>query len=241
MDPAPQGSLPVPLPSDFARERGAVLHRALRGLPVTLLEPLLTGLRQHSDSLMPGHLVTYDGGGCAVGLMLREIAQTPEWQAEGLAPPAKRRRFAWRDASIYDSWPEIAASHPRLHHLEIVFDVTCAQLRERAAMAEEDIPRTVGLWMAAETQSEINMRHVEDAAVGTNAPLPPRSAPLDEELFDQTVRRLRELRPWMSRPDAVAAVEALIGARRLGPDPLFMPVAWEREVELQSSRLAQRP
>lgn len=194
----------------------------------------------HSDSLMPGHLVTYDGGGCAVGLMLREIAQSPEWQAEGHVPPVPRRRSFWRDASIYDTWPEIAASYPRLHHIEIVFDVTCSELLARSQLAAVDVPRTVGLWMAAETQSEINMRHVEDSVGGQEPPLPARSVPLDGELFDATVDRLRELRPWLARSAAVAAVEALIGARRLAPDPLFMPAAWEREVELQEARLAQR-
>ena len=29
-----------------------------------------------------------------------------------------------------------------------------------------DVPRAVGLWMAAETQSEINMRHLEEEAEG---------------------------------------------------------------------------
>lgn len=240
MEPTPQGAPIAPLPSDLARERGAVLHRALRGLPVTLLEPLLQGLRRHCDLLMPGHLVTYDGGGCAVGLMLNEIATSPEWQTADGVPPPRRRSF-WRDVSIYDTWPEIAASHPRLHHIEIVFDVTCSELRERGSISEADIPRAVGLWMAAETQSEINMRHLEGAGAGERSPFPARSAPLDEGLFEATVARLRELRPWLSRPAAVAAVEALIGARRLAPDPLFLPVVWEREVELQDGRLADRP
>lgn len=239
MEAPPQLPQPAPLPASLARERGTVLHRALRGLPVKLLDPLVQGLRRHSDSLMPGHLVTHDGGGCAVGLMLREIAQSPEWQREGgHAPPVPVRRAFWRDASIYDTWPEIAASYPRLHHIEIVFDVTCAELGSLGVIAERDIPRTVGLWMAAETQAEINMRHVEDASVGHGSPLPARTAPLDETLFRATVERMRELRPWLSRTAAVAAVEALIGARRLEPDPLFMPSAWEREVELQQDRLS---
>ncbi|MGI8844909.1 MAG: hypothetical protein ACR2HC_01830 [Thermoleophilaceae bacterium] len=229
----------VALPPDLARERGTVLHRALRGLPIKLLDPLAQGLRRHSDSLMPGHLVTHDGGGCAVGLMLREIAQSPEWQRDGEhAPPAPARRAFWREASIYDTWPEIAAAYPRLHHLEIIFDVTCTELRRRDVIDPSAVPRTVGLWMAGETQAEINMRHVEEAGVGDGSPLPPRSAPLDEEVFTATVDRLCELRPWLSRQAAVAAVEALIGARRLEPDPLFMPSAWEREVELQQERLS---
>ena len=201
-----------------------MLHRALRTLPVALLEPLLRGLRRHADALVPGHLVTGDGG-CAVGMMLRE-----------LEPP---RRSRYRQASIHESRPELAAAYPRLHHIEIVFDVTCRRLREEAVMDTDDVPRAVGLWMAAETQSEINMRHLEDEAEGAaGPPLPPRSVPLDAELFEATVDRLMQLRPGLSRVQATTAVESLIGARRLEPDPLFMPSAWERELELQRQRLA---
>lgn len=244
VDPS-RGDLSLsPLPPEFARERGAVLHRALRTLPVALLEPLLRGLRRHADSLVPGHLVTGDGG-CAVGMMLRELAQDPSWQ-QAEAPPPPRRRWTpmWRQPSIYESWPQLAASYPRLHHVEIVFDVTCKRLRAQATMAQAEVPRAVGLWMAAETQSEINMRHLEqtaESAAGSDAPpLPPRSVPLDAELFAATVERLQQLRPGLSRVQATTAVESLIGARRLEPDPLFMPVAWERELELQRQRLAAR-
>ena len=95
--------------------------------------------------------------------------------------------------------------------------------------------------MAAETQSEINMRHLEDGAEASDAPpLPPRSVPLDPELFEATVERLMQLRPGLSETQATTAVESLIGARRLEPEPLFMPSAWQREVELQRQRLAAR-
>ena len=62
--------------------------------------------------------------------------------------------------------------------------------------------------------------------------------PLDAELFEATVDRLMQLRPGLSQTQATRAVESLIGARRLEPDPLFMPSAWERELELQRQRLA---
>lgn len=216
-----------------------MLHRALRTLPLALLDPLLRGLRRHADALVPGHLVT-GSGGCAVGMMLHELALDPSWQKAGTLPAPRRRWSAiWGQASIYDSWPKLATSYPRLHHVEIVFDVTCQRLREEGAMASEEVPRAVGLWMAAETQSEINMRHLEDGAESSCAPpLPPRSVPLDAELFEATVDRLMQLRPGLARAQATTAVESLIGARRLEPDPLFMPAAWERELELQRQRLA---
>ena len=210
-----------------------MLHRALRTLPLALLEPLLLGLRRHADALVPGHLATGDGG-CAVGMMLHEL----EADQPGLV-----RRWAsrWRHASIYDHNPRLAADHPRLHHVEIVFDVTCRRLLEEQVMEAGQVPRAVGLWMAAETQSEINMRHLEDGAEASDAPpLPPRSVPLDTELFEATVERLMQLRPGLSETQATTAVESLIGARRLEPEPLFMPSAWQREVELQRQRLAAR-
>ena len=239
MDPSWSDASLSPLPSELARERGAVLHRALRTLPVALLEPLLRGLRRHADALVPGHLAT-GGGGCAVGMMLQELALDPSWQEEGALPAPQRRWSSLRrHASIYDSWPRLAASYPRLHHVEIVFDVTCKLLREEGEMEEGDIPRAVGLWMAAETQSEINMRHLEEEAeTAATPPLPARSVPLDAELFEATVDRLRQLRPGLSHAQATTAVESLIGARRLEPDPLFMPSAWENELELQRQRLA---
>ncbi len=231
-----------PLPAELARERGVVLHRALRTLPLALLDPLLRGLRRHADALMPGHLATGDGG-CAVGMMLQELALDPSWQEQGTLPlPERGWRSLRRQPSIYDSWPKLATAYPRLHHVEIVFDVTCERLREAGEMEPDSVPRTVGLWMAAETQSEINMRHLEDEAASDadGLPLPPRSVRLDADLFEATVERLTQLRPGLSHAQATAAVESLIGARRLEPDPLFMPSAWEREVELQRQRLAAR-
>jgi hypothetical protein len=95
--------------------------------------------------------------------------------------------------------------------------------------------------MAAETQAEINMRHLEGESAGAPAPaLPATRVALDEDLFHATVERLRELRPALSRAQAAKAVEELVGARRLEPEPLFMPAAWEHELELQQARLAAR-
>lgn len=175
-------------------------------------------------------------------MMLGELATDSAWHEEGDGSAARqeRRRSFWRpQPTIWERWPALAKSHPRLAHIEIVFDTTCSELVERSPLPEDDIPRMVGLWMAAETQAEINMRHVEAAAASAQTPpRPPRSVPLDRELFEATVERLLELRPWLSPSQAAAVVEAWIGARRLEPDPLFVPSTWEREVELQEARLA---
>jgi len=46
-------SAPIPLPAELVRELGAILHRSLRDLPLTLLEAMLRGLRRHADGLAP--------------------------------------------------------------------------------------------------------------------------------------------------------------------------------------------
>jgi hypothetical protein len=212
-----------------ALDRRPVLQRALRGLPLSVLEPLLRGLRGHADRLVAGHIQPVGDGACAVGMMLREMGAEPD-------PPRTQRelRRRRREVSIWNLKPSLARAHPRLHHVEIVFDSTCQRMAERGEVAPREIPRAVGLWMAAETHAEINVRHLE--GIGA-ADRPARTARVDERLFDSTVTRLRELRPGLSRDEAEASVEAAIGARRADPDPLFVPGGWEREVAFQRDRL----
>src|SRR3954470_6979531 len=158
------------LPPDLARERGAVLHRALRGLPVWLLEPLLVGTRRHADALVPGSLYSDDGAsGCAVGMMLNELTSAR----------SRRRRFGRKPSpTIHEEAPALARDHPRLAHIEFIFDRTCLQLRHRFDLTEWDAAGMVGLWMAAEVQAEINLRHVESAE-----PPPGGGADVDKALF----------------------------------------------------------
>jgi hypothetical protein len=210
------------LPPDLARERGAVLHRALRELPVWLLEPLLVGTRLHADALVPGSLYGDDGlSGCAVGMMLNELSSSQP----------RRRRFRRRTSpTIHEEAPGLARSHPRLAHIEFIFDRTCQQLCERLGLTECEAAGMVGLWMAAEVQAEINLRHVETAA-----PPPGGGAEVDGALFADTVARLRDLRPWLSEDEATRAVAAWTGARPA--DPVFVPPEWVDEVESQRERL----
>jgi hypothetical protein len=210
------------LPPDLARERGAVLHRALRELPVWLLEPLLVGTRRHADSLLPGSLYGDDGSsGCAVGMMLNELPD------RGRRPRRFRRRPA---PTVLDEAPELARDHPRLAHIEFIFDRTCEQLSSRLDLDDCEAAGMVGLWMAAEVQAEINLRHVEGAA-------PPRDGgvEVDEALFADTVARLRDLRPWLSEDEAARAVQAWTGTRPA--EPAFVPPEWVHEVESQRERV----
>ena len=213
--------MPSPMPTDLARERGEVLHRALRSLPVELLEPLLRGIRKHADSLVPGALYSRKGG-CAVGMMLHELRG------------GRLRRFRRGSPTIHEEAPEIATKHPRLAHLEFIFDRTCEELAERLGVSVCEAAPTVGLWMAGEVAAEINLRHME--ALAENGP-PTDSIVIDEERFAEAVSRIRELRPWLSEKQAETMVEAFMGARRV--ENLAVPPEWEAEVELQRERVAE--
>jgi hypothetical protein len=230
--------MPAPLlPADLARERGVVLHRALRHLPTGLLEPLLFALRRNADRLVPNRLYEQGGdGGCAIGMMLRELQA-----GEGQAVAAGRLRRWLPKRSVVDQHPELARAHPRLAHIEIVFDNSCAALSSRLpALTERDAARRVGLWMAAEVQAEVNLRHLELRAEA--APLPSlahRACEREQALLAQAIRRLRELRPWLTESRAAHVIESWLGLRMLDLHPTFVPAEWVEEVRLQRGRLAQ--
>ena len=123
-----------------------MLHRALQDLPVDVLTCLLRGVRRHADSLVPGSLQS-GRGGCAVGMMLHEL--------RGTRPG---RRLRWRSPTIHEDAPEVARMHPRLAHIEFIFDRTCDALAGRRAVEPCEVARDVGFWMAAEVEREINFR-----------------------------------------------------------------------------------
>src|SRR3954470_12834126 len=158
---------PSPIPTDLARERGPVLHTAVRDLPLRLLEPLLQGVRRHADSLAPGSL-HIGRGGCAVGMMLHEL--------RGTRP---RRRLRWRSPTIYEDAPAIARAYPRLAHIEFIFDRTCQELAERRGVEPCEVARDVGLWMAAEVEVEINLRRREVEARAGVDPAEPLYVPAE--------------------------------------------------------------
>jgi hypothetical protein len=138
--------MPSPIPADLARERGQVLNKAIRELPLELLEALQRGVRRHADSLAPGAL--HRGrGGCAVGMMLHEL--------RGTKP---RRHLRWRSPTIHEDAPELARRYPRLGHLELIYDRTCEELAARRGVEPCDVACDVGLWMATEVEAEIENR-----------------------------------------------------------------------------------
>ena len=213
---------PSPMSADLAAERGEVLHKALRGLPDDLLVALLRGVRKHADSLHPGSLSNADGG-CAVGMMLHEL--------RGTRP---RRHFGWRSPTIHEEAPELAGKYPRLAHLEFIFDRMCEGLARCRGVAPCEVASTVGLWMADEVAAEINLRHMEQlAASGT----PTEGAVIDDELFSDTVARVRTLRPMLSEKEAEDMVERVMGARKV--EPLAVPAEWEAETTAPPKRVTE--
>jgi hypothetical protein len=124
------------IPPALAVERKQVLDRTMRHLPDPVLDAMRRGLDRHDGRLRPGKLYTEEGG-CAVGVMLRELF--PSYRARrGLLG-----RLRPRNQSIVDEHPQLARALPRLVHVEIWFDTTIQTCRER------DPSRTVAEWAQA--------------------------------------------------------------------------------------------
>jgi len=120
--------------------------------------------------------------------------------------PQPPRRWHRKRPSVYHRWPELARRYPRLLHLESFFDATREQLTRRGELPAAEVPTAVGLWMAAETEAEINLRHLEAQGAGSPPPGRPNTA---GPLFERTVERLMQLRPSLSREQAEALVRRL--------------------------------
>lgn len=138
-------------------ERTPTLRRTLRGLPDAMLTALIRALEKHRHDLVPGRLFRdRGGGGCAVGLMLREL--DPERYESG-----STLRFWLRDRwrRRAHSYPELARN-PRLRHLEWIFDRSVKELapgarRRRSAAA------AVGAWILREARLELGWRRARTA------------------------------------------------------------------------------
>jgi len=137
------------------REREAVLRRTLTGLPDHLLGALVDGLDHERGHLVDGRLfLSSAGGGCAVGVLLREL--DPE------AFEAGRLRFwlrhGWRRTVA--SYREVAKRQPRLRHLEWIFDASVsATRRAEPALSQRAAADRVGRWIEASARAEIARRN----------------------------------------------------------------------------------
>ena len=142
------------IPDEVIFDRAPVLVHTLRHLPSDSLRALVVGLESNLDRLTPGRLFeSRTGGGCAVGVMLRELE--PSRFGRG------RLRYWWRLRHLQTVGDDRSLSHamPRLRHVELVFDTTVEQTIEaRPDLSEREASRAVGTWFSVEAQSELARR-----------------------------------------------------------------------------------
>jgi hypothetical protein len=143
--------------------------RAMRRLPDPILLAMSSGLRAHCDELVPRTLFRgRSGGGCAVGVTLRELV--PEAFEFG------RLRFwlwhRWRRGIERD----VAARYPQLKHLQWHFDDAVRGAADELP-DQRDAARAVGLWLAASAAGELALRRPPEApARGIQPPRPWRAS-----------------------------------------------------------------
>ncbi len=166
----------APSPGDLVgSEREAVLRRTLRALPDEMLEALARGLERHADRLVGGRLYAgAAGGGCAVGVMLRELEPDAYsrrlrfWLRHGW-----RRRVSWYRRRL--------PQQRRLRHLEWLFDRAVEEARGRLPRSDRgQAAALVGRWIRFEALAELRWRGVRR---GFEAPeqAAPQPAPAQAE------------------------------------------------------------
>lgn len=144
-------------------ERRQMLRRTLRGLSDLQLEALATGLERHEEQLVAGRLFkSTGGGGCAVGVMLRELDAVP---SRGAAAFWLRDR--WRRSVT--SYGEMARQ-PRLRHLEWGFDAAVELLRGAGVKREEAVA-AVGRWLRQLAGYELAWRAQSRSFATTSEPV----------------------------------------------------------------------
>jgi hypothetical protein len=143
---------------EAVEESTPILRRTLRGLPDAMLAALVRALEKHVHELVPGRLFRdRNGGGCAVGLMLREL------DPERYESPSALRfwlRDRWRRRAR--SYPELARN-PRLRHLEWLFDRSVKELAARRPGSEGHATFRVGSWILSEARRELDWRRARGA------------------------------------------------------------------------------
>jgi hypothetical protein len=129
-----------------------VLDRSLRHLPDVMLDAMRRGLDRHDGRLQPGRLFS-DEGGCAVGVMLRELFPGHRFDRRMI------KRLRRRDESVVDECPQLARSLPRLVHIELCFDVTVRTCREHdPSHSVAEWAQAVGRWFAGCLHAELDRR-----------------------------------------------------------------------------------
>jgi hypothetical protein len=210
------------LPTDIVRAREPVLAKVLSHLPDELLSALAHGLERHAGHLEAGRLYAgYDGGGCAVGVMLRELS--PSSYRQGRIQFWVRRR---RHESVLTERVDFErAVITRLSHIETCFDLTAAAVSERAPETSAQVAaNATGRWMAEGCRAQLRARRsafyfpAEWAAPRRRSLLPP--------LRISTKRRV---------------VVAHDGTERFVTVPSPRPVALQRRLIMPGSPAASDP
>src|SRR5919109_1147025 len=129
-----------PSPDHALAERQQVMRRSVRGLPDEMLDALARGLERHGDRLVAGRLFAGPArGGCAVGVMLREL--TPDAYAHGRFYFLLRHGWRRRAASYGGE----LARNPRLRHLGWSFDKAVKRAQDLSPeQSKQQAARAVG-------------------------------------------------------------------------------------------------
>lgn len=140
------------IPQPILVDRGQVLGRALQRLSDDVLAAIIEGVERNLDCLETGRLFNEQGGGCVVGVTLKELYPSRY-------NPRRLRWFYQRRMKGIGWDHQIAVRHVRLRHVEIAFD-RCVQMTKalRPELDEEEIIRAVGLWFIAEAAAERERR-----------------------------------------------------------------------------------
>ena len=142
--------VPVPpAPAGLSGRLAGAAGRCLQHLPENLLRAMATGLRANADDLAPGALFRgRDSGGCAVGVILRQ-----------LDPDAFR--FGRFEFWLWHRWRrgverDVARKFPQLQQLQRIFDDAVDEVAEAG---HGNQPATAaGLWLAASAEAELRAR-----------------------------------------------------------------------------------
>jgi hypothetical protein len=153
------------LPEELVAERGPVLRRALRGLPDEALAALVRGVERSGDRLAAGRLFRGSRGGCAVGVMLREL----EPDVYAVSGPRFWLLHSWRRRVRW--YAGLAKQNPRFQHLEWTFDRAAKALWSGGSgLSQRKAASAIGRWFREEAAAELEWRRL---AAGPTLPTEP--------------------------------------------------------------------
>jgi hypothetical protein len=178
-----------------------VLTKVLSHLPDEILSALAHGLERHAGRLQAGRLyANYDGGGCAVGVMLRELSPAAYRQGR-LLFWARRRRH---DSVLTERVDLERSLVTRLSHVEMCFDRTAMTLYEHVEDADPTTAaNATGRWIAEQCREQLRAR----SRAGKSGFFVP-------EEWQGPKRRRRAHRPMLSAITAIRRVSAHDGTHR---------------------------